>query len=72
MPDQATVNEYSEDMSLLQRELKELVGSQSVFGVSSRVRRSTAMKLVSSAVFGKRNMDWQYIIIGMKILNTYC
>jgi hypothetical protein len=66
MPDQANVNEYSEDMSPLQRELEELVGSPSVSGVSSRVRRHAPNGTVSN-VPGERKLHWQCIISYMSI-----
>jgi hypothetical protein len=70
MPDQANVNEYSEDMSPLQRELEELVGSASLSGVSSRVRRQSEHLPVSNVVPGERKLLWQCIILDMPILQN--
>jgi hypothetical protein len=67
MPDQANVNEYSEDIIPLQRELEEFVGSPSVSGVSSRVRRHAANGSVSN-VAGERKLHWQRIVSDMSVL----
>jgi hypothetical protein len=68
IPEEANVNEYSEDMSPLQRELEEFVGSPSVSGLSSRVRRQSANIPVSNVVPGENNLHWQCIISDMSIL----
>jgi hypothetical protein len=70
MTDQDNVNEYSEDMSPLQRELEELVGSPSVSGISSRVRRQVKNLPVSNVVPGERKLHWQCITSDMPILQN--